>query len=102
MKTDRRQFFRRLGGLDENAGSGDIVSALVRTLPERTQAVVGEIGSLERMEVPWWSEATGKIVVVFDGVSGEEVQEGLQRINALRGVVAADLSFVCHEEGMSG
>jgi nitrate reductase NapD len=69
----------------------------VHVVPSRLEEGVCLLGALPGVEVQFADAARGRIVVTQEAESTEEQEEGLRRIQALPGLVSAEL--VCHYFG---
>lgn len=87
---DRRKFLTgRLSAM--SAGVRHISSALVLALPERRPHVVRLISEMPGTEVH--GIESGKIIVVLEAESTDEIGERMIAISLLDGVIAANLVF---------
>ncbi|URK87793.1 chaperone NapD [Rhizobium sp. RCAM05350] len=68
-----------------------ISSAVIATMPARTEGVLAEIARMENIEVH--GHAGGKIVIVIEGTSTGMMGECLTRISLLDGVISANMVF---------
>ena len=68
-----------------------ISSAVVATLPARTDDVLAEIAKMENVEIH--AQAGGKIVIVIEGTSTGMMGDCLSRISLLDGVISANMVF---------
>ena len=78
----------------------NVSSVVVRVAPERAADGMRHLASLPGVEIRFTDVARGRIVVTQETETAGEQEEGLRRIQALPGVLSADL--VCHyvdEEG---
>lgn len=69
-----------------------ISSLLVRSNPERMEAVLAEIKSMPRAEISQ-TDPSGKIVVLFEADSDRAIGDALAKIQLLDGVASAALVF---------
>ncbi|UWQ53622.1 chaperone NapD [Leisingera caerulea] len=69
-----------------------ISSLLVRSNPEQMEAVLAEIKSMPRAEIPQ-TDPSGKIVVLFEADSDRAIGDALAKIQLLDGVASAALVF---------
>jgi periplasmic nitrate reductase NapD len=77
--------------MSESTLSYHISSAVIATLPARTDGVLAEIAKMENVEIH--GHAGGKIVVVIEGTSTGVLGDCLSRISLLDGVIAANMVF---------
>src|SRR6478609_9264353 len=77
--------------MSETTLSYHISSAVIATLPARTDDVLAEIGMMENVEVH--GNAGGKIVIVIEGTSTGMMGECLSMISLLDGVISANMVF---------
>lgn len=68
-----------------------ISSAVIATMPARTEAVLAALAGMENVEV--YGHGGGKIVVVIEGTSTGMLGECLSKISLLGGVIAANMVF---------
>ncbi|AJD46164.1 nitrate reductase chaperone assembly protein NapD (plasmid) [Rhizobium gallicum bv. gallicum R602sp] len=68
-----------------------ISSAVIATMPARTEGVLAALARMENVEIH--AHAGGKIVVVIEGTSTGMLGECLSRISLLDGVIAANMVF---------
>lgn len=68
-----------------------ISSAVIATVPARTEDVLAEIAGMENVEVH--GHGGGKIVVVIEGTNTGMLGECLTRISLLDGVITASMVF---------
>ncbi|APO78774.1 nitrate reductase chaperone assembly protein NapD (plasmid) [Rhizobium etli 8C-3] len=68
-----------------------ISSAVIATIPARTEGVLAALTGMENVEIH--GHAGGKIVVVIEGTSTGMLGECLSRISLLDGVIAANMVF---------
>ncbi|MBB4279223.1 chaperone NapD [Rhizobium mongolense] len=68
-----------------------ISSAVIATMPARTEGVLAALAGMENVEIH--GHAGGKIVVVIEGTSTGVLGECLSRISLLDGVIAANMVF---------
>jgi nitrate reductase NapD len=68
-----------------------ISGILVTTRPDDTAACIEDLAALAGVEVHHRQPESGRIVVVQEGTSVEEQEDGLRRIQALPRVVSACL-----------
>ncbi|WP_087005832.1 chaperone NapD [Rhizobium sullae] len=77
--------------MSEPAAPYHISSAVIATLPARTEDVLAVLAGMGNVEVH--GHAGGKIVVVIEGTSTGMLGECLSRISLLEGVIAANMVF---------
>jgi nitrate reductase NapD len=72
----------------------NISSVVVRVSPENVADGVRRLGDLPGVEVQFTDAARGRIVVTQESATTDEQEAGLRRIQALPGLLSAEL--VCH------
>ncbi|OWV80911.1 glutamate synthase [Rhizobium sp. R634] len=77
-----------------------VSSAVVATMPTRTEAILMEIAEMPNVEIH--GQANGKIVIVIEGTSTGMLGDRLSQISLLDGVIAANMVFEHVEEEMQG
>ena len=75
----------------------NISSIVVRVSPSGLAEGVRRLGALAGVEVQFTDAARGRIVVTQESESTDEQEAGLRRIQALPGLLSAEL--VCHYFG---
>ncbi|MDL2717833.1 MAG: chaperone NapD [Acidobacteriota bacterium] len=72
----------------------NVSSIVVRVAPDNVADGVRRLGDLPGVEVQFTDGARGRIVVTQESVTTDEQDAGLRRIQALPGLLSAEL--VCH------
>lgn len=75
----------------------NVSSLVVRVAPETVADGARRLGDLPGVEVRFTDAARGRIVVTQESETTDEQESGLRRIQALPGVLSAEL--VCHYFG---
>lgn len=78
----------------------NVSSIVVRVAPDRVADGVRRLGELPGVEVRFADAARGRIVITQESETTDEQETGLRRIQALPGLLSAEL--VCHYFGEAG
>lgn len=83
--------------MPEPIGAYHISSAVIATLPAKTDGVLAALAEMENVEIH--GHAQGKIVIVIEGTSTGMMGQCLSAISLLEGVIAASMVFEHVETG---
>lgn len=77
-----------------------IASLVIQIRPQRRQAIIAMLSQLPENEI-LTGEADNKLVFVFEASSAGALQETIDAINEMEGVLAANLVYHHHESPSS-